>query len=256
MTAAAATDSSPVTLAQRGSIGRLLARIQSINPAIKNIWVADSEFHSEFRAPGSELMDGNGGHQVPVCFVFHNPMTGETIEQFYRPGESIPPCPISLGPDALLVAFAATAELKTMLRLWRRMSARILDLDIEWRHLNNEEHRLDQMKNEAKSANKNGDVSPMSLLGACAVNGIVTRPQEHKDAMRKLILGAGPWTPTQVREILDYCAEDVWDTTALLAAMWEKIQDTFYCRQRIDGLKAALAVGSAFALKKLADLLI
>ena len=53
---------------------------------------------------------------MPVCFVFHNPITGETIEQFYRAGDPIPPCPIGLGPDTLLVAFTATAELTTMLR--------------------------------------------------------------------------------------------------------------------------------------------
>ena len=252
MVPAASQKSARLTLKQHESIARFFARVQGANPAVKHLWVADSEFHSQFKSPGSELMDGQGGQPIPVCFVFHNPITGETIEQFYRAGDPIPPCPIGLGADTLLVAFAATAELTTMLALWGRMSARVLDLEIEWHHLNNEEFRWKELKAEAKSAkdSEDGDLSPLGLLGVCAMHGIATRDQQHKDEMRRLILAAGPWTEADQRNILDYCGEDVWDTTALLAEMWARIPDAVYCREKIDGIKAALHRGrsmTAFA---------
>jgi DNA polymerase I len=244
-TAKPATRNARLTLQQQESIERFFARVQAINPEIKNIWIADSEFHSEFKSAGSDLLDGQGGKPVPVCFVFHNPITGETIEQFYRERDPIPPCPISLGQDTLLVAFTATAELGTMLALWGRMSARVLDLDIEWKHIKNEEYSLKDLKIQARNAKGGGELSPLGLLGVCAIHGISTRDQQHKDELRRLILTGGPWTKEQERQILDYCGEDVWDTAALLAEMWAKIPDTYYCRQRIDGIVAALHRGRA-----------
>ena len=241
--ATTANQNARLTLQQQESVGRFFARVQAINPGIKHLWVADSEFHSAFKAPGSDLMDGQGGRPVPVCFVFYNPITGETVEQFYRAGEPIPPCPINLGADTLLIAFSAIAELTTMLALWGRMSVRVLDLDVEWRHINNEEFTLKQLKNEARGAKGNDELSPLGLLGVCALHGISTRDQQSKDELRRLILTGGPWTEAERRKILDYCGEDVWDTAALLAEMWAKIPDAVYCREKIDGMKAALHRG-------------
>jgi len=234
------------TAGVRESCQRLLSRLNALGAGIKNIWVADSEFHSPTKGE-TGLYDTEGGLQIPVCFVFLNPITGEEIRQFYTPGEPYPPCPIPLRPDTLFVAFSAQAELMTMLRLWDRMPSRILDLEMEWRALHNEEYLLDQMKKEAKAANKNknGDLSPLSLLGVCAVHGISTRGQAHKDEMRDLILRGGPWSTDETQQILNYCAEDVHDTAALLAVFWPKIEDVPYGRSRItiDGMKAALHRG-------------
>jgi DNA polymerase-1 len=228
------------------SCQRLLSRLNSLGAGIKNIVVGDSEFHSPITGE-TGLYDSEGGLQIPVCFVFFNPITGEEIRQFYTSGKLYPPCPISLGPDTLFVAFSAQAELMTMLRLWNRMPSRILDLEMEWRGLQNEEYTLDQMKNEAKAANKNknGDLSPLSLLGVCAIHGISTRSQAHKDEMRDLLLRGGPWSADEAQQILGYCAEDVCDTAALLAVFWPKIEDVPYGRSRvqIDGMKAALHRG-------------
>jgi DNA polymerase-1 len=237
-----------LTPEQSESVKRFFARVQAVNPAIQEIWIADSEFHSEFSAPDSDLMDGRGGRPAPVCFVFFNPITGEVREQFYKKGQEIPGPPISLGQNTLLVAFTATAELTTMLALWGRMSSRILDLDIEWKHINNEDNTLKKMKIEARNAKGAGELSPLGLLGVCALHGITTRDQQHKDEMRRLILTGKKWTPDEERRILDYCAEDVQDTAALLAAMWKRIPDpVMYCREAIDGIKAALHRGRTMA---------
>jgi hypothetical protein len=226
------------------SCQRLLTRLNALGAGIKNIWVADSEFHSQTKG-STDLFNSAGDLQVPVCFVFFNPITGEEIRQFYEPGKSYPPCPISLGTDTLFVAYSAQAELMTMIRLWGQMPSRILDLEMEWRALKNEEYTLDQMKNEAKSANKNGDISPLSLLGVCSIHGVSTRSQEHKDEMRDLILRGDPWSSKETQQILDYCAEDVYDTAALLAVFWPKVENVPYGRSRIkiDGMKAALHRG-------------
>jgi hypothetical protein len=174
--------STRLTLKQKESIWHFFACVQAINPAIKHLWIADSEFHSEFKSPGSDLMDGQGGKPVPVCFVFHNPITGETIEQFYRKGEPVPACPISLRHDTLLVAFTATAELGTMLALWGRMSGRVLDLDIEWKHINNEEYLRQEMKYEARKAK----ATRRSRRWACSASAPSTgsRPETRRIKMR------------------------------------------------------------------------
>src|ERR1700693_3142391 len=232
----------PAALTVRESVGALLDRLNSLGAGIKNIWVADTEFHSQTKSKSGKF-DANGGLQVPVCAVFYNPITGEETRQFYIPGEPYPPCPIALGPDSLLVAFTATAELKTMLSLWDRMPTRVLDLEMEWLSINNEEYMRDRLKNEARAAKKHGDLSPLSLLGVCALYGISTRAQEHKDKMRDLVLRGGPWTEEEQQNILDYCADDVYDTAALLAVFWKKIPAAYYCRERIDPLTAALHRG-------------
>ena len=228
---------------------RLVDKLNSLGAGIKRIFVCDSEFHSQTMNADTHLYTEDGTRQVPVCFVFWNPVTGEEIRQFYTPGAPYPPCPVSTGTDTLFVMFTAQAELMTMLVLWNVMPLRILDLDIEWRASNNEEYRLKEMKNEARSANKSDgeELSPMALLGVCALHGISTRGQQHKDEMRDLVLRGGPWTEDETAAILDYCAEDCYDTAALLSIYWPKIEDVFYgmSRQRIDGLKAALHRGRA-----------
>ncbi len=72
----------PVSLAERESIGRLLSRLNSLGAGIENIWVADSEFHSQEKGTRG-LYNAEGGLPVPVCFVFFNPITGSEIRQFY-----------------------------------------------------------------------------------------------------------------------------------------------------------------------------
>src|ERR1035441_10419413 len=90
----------------------LMAKLNSLGAGIKNIWVADSEFHSQEKDE-SGLYKRDGSRQVPTCFVFFNPITGQEIRQIYTLGEPSPPCPISVGTDTLFVAFAAQAGMMT-----------------------------------------------------------------------------------------------------------------------------------------------
>jgi hypothetical protein len=176
------------------------------------VWVADTEFYG-----------ADGDLQHPVCAVFHSPITGETVRQFYPPEPPYPPCPVDLSKKTLFVAFAAQAELMTFLQLGWEMPERIIDLYVEWRHINNEEFKLKAMKAEARSGDS--DYSPFALLGVCSMHGLHVRSAELKDQMRDIVLHGFPYTDDETRQILDYCEDDVKDTTNLLEKMYTKIPD-------------------------------
>jgi len=203
----------------------LLEQLNSLGAGIQKIWIADTEFYGA---------DGDVPH--PVCSVFINPVSGQVIRQFYGTSGPYPPCPADFGKDTLFMAFAAQAELMTFIQLGWEMPQRILDLFIEWRHLNNEQFRLKEMKAQS------GGLSPFSLLGACSHYGIHVQSSDHKDEMRNLILRGHPYTPEEQEKILAYCGEDVRETAALAEKMWADIPNL-----RAAVLRGASARGFAWA---------
>ncbi len=181
----------------------LQAELNKLGAGIEHIWIADTEFY------GSD-----GDLPVPVCAVFHNPLTGGTLRQWYEPGETPRP-PVPLNSWNLFIAFAAQAELMTFIQLGWEMPARILDLFIEYRHLNNEYYRVQEMK--AQKA--------FNLLAAASAYGIHLESAEFKKGMRDLILRGHPYTPEEQAKILDYCELDVQETSGLAEKMWADIPD-------------------------------
>src|ERR1700741_29592 len=113
---------------------QLLTALNNLGAGIQHIWIADTEFYG-----------GDGDLPVPVCVVFFNPINAKTIRVWFQPGER-PQCPIPLDNSTLFIAYAAQAELMTFLQLGWDMPRRILDLYTEFRHLNNEYFRLQEMK--------------------------------------------------------------------------------------------------------------
>jgi hypothetical protein len=97
----------------------LQAALNTLGAGIENIWIADTEFYG-----------ADGDLPVPVCAVFQNPLTGQTLRQWYEPGDTPRP-PVPLDDSTLFIAFAAQAELMTFLQLGWEMPTRILDLFIE-----------------------------------------------------------------------------------------------------------------------------
>lgn len=187
---------------------QIMDHLNSIGAGLRNIWMADTEFYGA---------DGDVPH--PVCSVFLNPVTGQTIKQFYEVESPYPPCPVDLGKSTLFIAFAAQAELMTFIQLGWGMPQRILDLFIEWRHLNNEEFRLKAMKSVREHP------GPFSLLGACSHFGIRVQSSDNKDEMRDLILRGHPYSLEEQEQILSYCEEDVRETAMLVEKMWRDIPD-------------------------------
>ena len=156
----------------------------------KTVWVVDYEFKA---APG--------GRPEPVCLVAHEVRSGQMLHLWRDQWGQI--CPYDLGPNSLLVAYYASAEIGCHLALNWPLPANVLDLYAEFR----------VETNGRTLTHGNG------LLGALAYYGQQGIAAMEKDAMRQLILSEGERTAAERLAILDYCASDVIATTKLLGAM-------------------------------------
>ena len=156
------------------------------------IWAADFEFRAE---PGE--------NPEPICLVARELRSGRTIRvwqdellQMVRP-------PYPTGPDALFVAYYASAELGCHLALVWPMPERVLDLFTEFR------------------AHTNGTPPGYgaSLLGALAFFGLDGIGAVEKNAMRALALRGGPYSGAERSALLEYCQSDVDALARLLPAL-------------------------------------
>jgi DNA polymerase-1 len=162
----------------------------------QEVWLADFEFN----APAGE-------RPTPICMVARELRTGRTLRLWRDEllARRVPPYP--LGPEALLVAYYASAELGCHLALDWPMPARVLDLFAEFRCLTS------------------GLAVPCGngLLGAMAYFGLDGIESEEKDSMRELALRGGPYTEAERTSLLDYCESDVVALSKLLPTMLPKI---------------------------------
>jgi DNA polymerase I len=154
------------------------------------IWACDTEFTA---LPGER--------QVPICVVARDFNSGRTIRQFQ--GEFSDKCPFPTGPDALMVAFVASAECGTFRALGWEMPRRILDLSAEFKdHTSGIKRPFGQ-----------------SLLGALAYHGLDVRGATDKTSIQKAC-GDGTWRGRySPEEIVDYCRGDVDALIRLLPGM-------------------------------------
>jgi DNA polymerase-1 len=158
--------------------------------AFREIVVADFEF--EVR---------HGERPVPVCLVAHELRSGRRFRIFENEFGSTPP--YATGPDALFVAFYASAELGCYRVLGWPMPERILDLFTEFRN------HLNGLPKPAGSG----------LLGALTYFGLDTMNAVEKKELQQAI-GDGTWRGRfSPEEILDYCEKDAIAPAQLLAVM-------------------------------------
>jgi hypothetical protein len=115
--------------------------------------------------------------------------------------------PYAVGPDALLVAFYASAELSCHLALGWPMPARVLDLYAEFR----------RRTAGLEVPHSNG------LLGALAWHGLDAMRGVEKQAMRQLVMRGGTWSADERGTIVAYCEQDVDALSRLLPAMLPEI---------------------------------
>ncbi|WP_169973107.1 DNA polymerase [Tautonia rosea] len=160
--------------------------------AFREVWLVDTEF----RADPGERPD-------PVCLVAREFRSGRTLRLWRDDllGRREPPFPT--GPDALFVAYFASAELAFFLAVGWSLPDRVLDLFCEFRN------------------RTNGLFLPhgAGLLGTMAWHGLDAMAGAEKDSMRELILSGGPWSASERVAILDYCQSDVDALAQLLPAM-------------------------------------
>ncbi len=112
---------------------------------------------------------------IPSAQSFSIQSQARSLGNFTKPKARIRPALQTSVKALYFIAFAAQAELMTFLQLGWEMPRRILDLFIEWRHLNNVEFRIKEMKAQSEG------ISPLSLLGACSHYGIHVQSSDHKD---------------------------------------------------------------------------
>jgi DNA polymerase I len=152
----------------------------------------------EFAAPPGERPE-------PVCLVAHELRSGQRFriwkDQFG------PEPPYATGPNVLLAAYYASAELGCYRVLGWPMPLRILDLFTEFRD------------------RTNGLSIPggASLLGALTYFGLDSIGATEKRELQQA-LGSNTWQGRYTQaEILDYCESDVFALRRLLAAMLPRL---------------------------------
>jgi DNA polymerase family A len=148
-----------------------------------------------------EFIAEPGERPVPVCMVAHEPYSGQRWRLWADQLGSAPPFPT--GPDVLVVAYYASAELGCYRVLGWPMPERILDLFTEFRD------RTNGLETPSGSG----------LLGALTYFGLDSIGAEEKEGMRALVLSGGPWSAQEREAILDYCEGDVMALKRLLGAM-------------------------------------
>ncbi|MDY3558621.1 DNA polymerase, partial [Gemmata sp. JC673] len=157
----------------------------------REVWCADFEF----RAP-------DGHTPEPLCLVARELRSGRRVRLWLTDGPPSGP-PFAVGPDALFVAYYASAELGCFLALGWPVPVRVLDLFAEFRVLTN------------GRALEHGS----GLLGALAHFGLDGLGAAEKEDMRALAMRAGPHTAAERAALLDYCATDVDALARLLPRM-------------------------------------
>ena len=111
--------------------------------------------------------------------------------------------PFDTGPNSVLVAYAAAAELSCFLELGWPVPTNVIDLFAE--------HRV--ATNGIPLACGNG------LLGALAIRGLAHIDAGEKEEMRHLVLGQTDYSDAERAAILAYCMSDVDALAALLPTL-------------------------------------
>lgn len=162
-----------------------------LNEAFNEIWLVDFEFCAP---PGEK--------PSVVCMVALEVQSGKKIrlwqDELYSRS-----APISLGSNALYVAYYASAEFGCHLSLGWPLPINVLDLFTEFRNITN-----------GKTL-----VCGAGLLGALAWFGFESIGAAEKGNMRELIMNGGPWTKEEKTAVLNYCESDVLALAKLLPEM-------------------------------------
>lgn len=159
---------------------------------LAGIWLIDFEFAAP---PGERL--------TPVCLVARE-LRSNRLLRFWADdlvGLSEPPFPT--GPESLVVAYYAAAEMGCFLALGWQLPAKVLDLYVEFR------------------CSMAGCCPPCGygLLGALAAYGLDGLDVVEKKAMQALAQRGEPFTADERCALLDYCQSDVDALVRLLPVM-------------------------------------
>lgn len=133
------------------------------------VWVVDFEFRA-----------AQGERPEPVCLVAHEMHSGRQL-RLWEDDLKTGSCPYSTGPDSVVVAYYASAEMGCHLALGWPLPVNVIDLYGEFR------------------VETNGKVLPFSsgLLGALEFYGHSGITALEKNAMRDLVLRGGDYSKAE-----------------------------------------------------------
>jgi DNA polymerase I len=158
----------------------------------REIWLVDFEFHG---APEKSWV---------LCMVARELRSSRVIRMWRDELVSLRRAPFDVGPDAVVVAYFASAEIGCFLALGWPLPTNLLDLFAE--------HRC------ATNGLKLAGVKPNSLVSALRYRGLPSIDAEEKDTIVKLIISRHDFSDAERLIILDYCESDVNALRALLPA--------------------------------------
>jgi hypothetical protein len=141
----------------------------------------------------------------PLCGCWKSLRTGREVKLWRDQLRGLSRPPFSTGPETILLAYAANAELANYRVPGWPAPHRVLDLHAEFRAVVND-----------------GVKKPKgyhSLLGALSYYGEAGSDAGLKDAMRDRILQGEPFTRKEKQDILRYCMSDVTATIRLFEKM-------------------------------------
>jgi DNA polymerase I len=164
----------------------------------REVWCCDFEFS----AP-------DGERPAVRCLVAREYHTGLTI-RLWLDGEPVPSQPpFSVGPDALFVAYFASAEMGCFLELGWAMPMHVLDLYAETKW---------------DICGKDGMPNKPSLVFALDHYGVDSLDVNEKEEMRALASRRGlPYSEAERRALLGYCEADVVALVRLLPRMLPRL---------------------------------
>ena len=149
----------------------------------KRVWLMDFEF---FQPPGER--------PTPLCYVARELVSGRTDKVWIENaggGQASPMAPI--GPDELLVAYLASAEMSCLLAMGIDLPLNVLDLYTEFKNTVNGD----------KSVTRHGLFDALRYFGG-DVGG-----RFDKETMRDLAKRGGPYSEAEKGDLLSYCEKDV-----------------------------------------------
>jgi DNA polymerase I len=148
---------------------------------------------------------------IPVCMFAYEQHTGATIELWRDQLLQRRRAPFDTGPNSLMVAYAASAELSCFLALGWPFPRNTLDLYTE----------------TIAAINGNTDVWSQTkrpgLLDALELHGLTGMSSAEKKDMREVILNHSEYSDQQRTDIQDYNRTDVKATLALIGVMAQAI---------------------------------
>lgn len=143
------------------------------------------------------------GRPDPICLSFRELRSGRRGTIWREDLHRMDSAPFDIGENAVVIAYAAQAEISSMLSLGWRLPHHVVDLYAE--------HRVET----------NGLQLPFGngLIGALAHRGIPHLTSDAKSVMRELILERSDWSLSEMQAIVQYCESDVLGLTKLFGTM-------------------------------------